>query len=80
MSYFVYVLLCRGNTYYTGITTDLRRRFAEHQSGLGAKYTRSFHPVKIAYMEVFPDRATAQIREAAIKKLSHSQKAKLAGA
>jgi len=76
-SYWVYVLLCQGNKYYTGITKDVVKRFAVHLSGRGAKYTRSFKPVKIVYTEAYPDRGSAQRREAEIKRLSHSQKSKL---
>lgn len=77
MSYFVYVLLCEGDNYYTGIAKDVASRFRAHKSGQGAKYTRSFRPIKIIYTEPFPDRGSAQKREAEIKKLSHDQKSKL---
>lgn len=62
-------------TLYTGITTDVARRFVEHASGKGAKY---FHagrqPEQLVYTEVCHDRSSASRREAAIKKLSRSEK------
>lgn len=73
-SYWVYVLLCEGGHYYTGIAKDVASRFRTHLSGRGAKYTRSFKPLKIIYKEQCPDRSTAQIREAEIKKLNHHEK------
>jgi ribose 5-phosphate isomerase B len=76
-TYWVYVLLCEGDNYYTGIAKDVASRFRAHKSGQGAKYTRSFRPIKIIYTEPFPDRGSAQKREAEIKKLSHDQKSKL---
>lgn len=73
-SYWVYVLLCEGDNYYTGIAKDVASRFQTHLAGRGAKYTRSFKPIKIIYKEECLDRSTAQIREAEIKKLSHQEK------
>lgn len=77
MRYFVYVLLCEGGNYYTGIATDVESRFHTHLSGKGAKYTRSFKPQKIIYTEECLDRSSAQRREAEIKKLSHYAKSML---
>lgn len=76
-SYWVYVLLCEGNNYYTGIAKNVASRFRTHLSGIGAKYTRSFKPIKIIYKEQCPDRSSAQVREAEIKKLSHVEKDRL---
>ncbi|MDP4010833.1 MAG: GIY-YIG nuclease family protein, partial [Candidatus Roizmanbacteria bacterium] len=49
--YFVYILQCADNTYYTGITTDMKRRLKEHNGKVkgGAKYTRVRTPVKLVY-------------------------------
>lgn len=77
MSYFVYVLLCHGNTYYTGITTNVEKRLLIHQSGKGAKYTRSHPPIRVVYNEEHQDRSAAQRREHQIKQLSHTQKGML---
>ena len=75
--YFVYLLECDDGTIYTGITTDLDRRLAEHRNGTGAHYTRAHGVSKIAYSEKHPDRSTASKREAEIKKLTRSKKISL---
>ena len=59
---------------YTGYTDNPIRRLAVHQSGKGAKYTRSRLPVALAYQEELPDKSAALRREAAIKRLSRQQK------
>lgn len=69
------MLLCADNTLYTGITTDLKRRVAEHNGGAaGAKYTRARRPVKLVYSKRYPDRSRASIAEASMKKLSRIEK------
>jgi putative endonuclease len=73
----VYILQCNDGSLYTGVTNDLEARILNHQSGQGAKYTRSHLPVKLVYSEVQSDRSTAQQREAIIKKLSRAEKLKL---
>lgn len=73
--WFVYILKCRDNTLYTGITTDLSRRLSEHnESALGAKYTKARRPVILIHNEVFQNRAEASKREVEIKKMSRSEK------
>lgn len=71
----VYMIRASDSTLYTGITTDVARRFIEHANGKGAKY---FHagrqPEQLVYTEVCPDRSSASRREAAIKKLSRREK------
>ena len=67
MGYLVYILRCGDGTLYTGCTNDLPRRLQAHQSGRGAKYTRSRLPVELVYQEAVPDRSAALRREAAIK-------------
>ena len=74
MAYYVYILRCGDGTLYTGSTNDVPRRLAIHQSGKGAKYTRSRLPVALAYWEELPDKSTALRREAAIKGLSRREK------
>ena len=56
--YWVYILLCNNNNYYTGYTTDLNKRYDAHLKGKGAKYTRSFKPIK------FGDKDDKQFLEA----------------
>jgi len=65
--YFVYILKCSDNTLYTGITTDIKRRFKEHSSGGGGAYTRSKRVVKILYTEQYKTRSEALKRETEIK-------------
>lgn len=62
------------DTLYTGIATDVARRFQEHKEGRGAKYTRAHKPVKIVYQEKVGARSNAQSREAEIKKFSRIKK------
>lgn len=76
--YYVYILKCADKTFYTGITTDVERRVAEHnESKLGAKYTSFRRPVNLVYAEKFTDRSSASKEEARIKKLSREEKIKL---
>ena len=63
MGYLVYILRCGDGTLYTGCTNDLPRRLQAHQSGRGAKYTRSRLPVELVYQEAVPDRSAALRRE-----------------
>lgn len=77
MGYWVYVLQCGDGTLYTGSTNDPARRLAAHQSGKGAKYTRSHLPVKLVYLEELADKSTALRREATIKKMSRTEKLSL---
>ena len=72
--WFVYILECADGSLYTGITTDISRRVAEHKQGTGAKYTMS-HPVKeCVYQEACGSRSLALKREVEIKKLSRARK------
>jgi putative endonuclease len=72
--YYVYILQCEDKSLYTGITTDLARRFIEHREGLGGSYTRSHPVIKIIYSERRRSRSVAQKHEARIKSWSRSQK------
>ena len=74
MSYFVYILECENKSLYTGITTDLERRFTRHQAGEGGRYTSYNRPVRIRYSEEHPDRSSASKREAQIKRWSRTKK------
>ncbi|MCW4019501.1 MAG: GIY-YIG nuclease family protein [Candidatus Bathyarchaeota archaeon] len=77
MPYYVYILFCRGGTYYTGYTKNVQERALLHANGRGARYTKSHPPLKVAYVETFPTRSEAMRRERAIKKFSHQQKKEL---
>lgn len=73
--WYVYILRCRDNTLYTGITTDPQTRLAEHNTGQnGAKYTRARRPVSLLYTESATSRSAALKREIAIKRLSRQAK------
>jgi putative endonuclease len=77
--HYAYLLRCSDGTIYCGYTTDPRRRTAVHNSGRGAKYTRSRLPVELVYTESFATKSEALKREAALKKLSHMEKILLIG-
>ena len=79
--YFIYVLVCADETFYTGITTDLKRRVLEHNSdgNLGAKYTKMRQPVKLIYSENAKNKSEALKREYEIKKLKRLEKEDLIG-
>lgn len=76
------MLRCADGSLYTGITTDVERRLAEHNGdgAAGARYTRSRRPVQLVYAEAACDRAAASRREAAIKRLDRARKLALAAA
>ncbi len=78
--WWVYVLECGDRSLYTGITNDLEQRLERHQQGKGAAYTRSHLPVRLIYREKARGKGAALSREAAIKKLSRSEKLALVSA
>lgn len=75
--YYTYLAECADKTLYCGYTDDVKNREMVHNSGKGAKYTRSRLPVKIVYYEEFETKSEALKREHAIKKLTRGQKEKL---
>ena len=77
MNWQVYIILCKDNSLYTGITTAVQRRFAQHLAGTGAKYFRGHSPLKLVYLEDGHDRSSASRREAEIKKLRPKYKQRL---
>ncbi|MCR5073115.1 MAG: GIY-YIG nuclease family protein [Clostridiales bacterium] len=74
----VYMLCCADGSFYTGIARDAERRAEVHNSGKGAKYTRSRLPAVLIYREPCRDYSTALRREAAIKRLTHAAKQAMA--
>ena len=74
MNWQVYMILCSDDSLYTGITTDVQRRFSQHRSGAGAKYFRGHIPLRLVYLEDGHDRSSASQREARIKKLRAEEK------
>jgi putative endonuclease len=77
MDCYCYILQCADETFYTGWTTDPERRVAQHNKGVGAKYTRTRRPVKLVYLETQPSRTEAMRRELAIKQMRRAQKSRL---
>jgi len=73
-TWYLYILRCKDGTFYTGITTDVEKRFQTHQSGKGAKYTRGRRPLELAYREQCGTHSDALKREIQIKRLSREQK------
>ena len=71
---YTYILQCADGTYYTGWTNNLEKRVEDHNQNRGAKYTRCRTPVKLVYSETFETKSEALKREAAIKRLSRSEK------
>ncbi len=72
--WWVYLVRCRGGELYTGISTDVDRRVAEHNAGQGSKSLRGRLPVTLVHREKSRNRSTAQKREALIKSWSRPQK------
>jgi len=80
--WFLYMIRCKGNMLYTGITTDVERRFEQHQAGKGAKFLRGKAPLELVYQITVGNHSEALKEELRIKKLSKATKEKmiLAGA
>lgn len=77
MSWTLYILRCADGTLYTGVTTDVGRRVAEHGRGAASRYTRARRPVALVYREACDGRSAALRREAAVKRLSRAAKERL---
>lgn len=73
-AWYVYIVRCADNSLYTGVTKDIGVRVAQHNAGLGAKYTRARGPVTLVYQEIVSDHGTALRKEYAIKCLKVSEK------
>lgn len=74
MPHHVYIVECADGTFYTGYTTDVPRRVAEHNAGTGARYTRGRTPVELVYTERFSVKSSALRREYEIKQLPRAKK------
>lgn len=70
----VYIIRCSDNSLYTGITTDMQRRFRQHTEGSGAKYFRGRQPLQVVYLEANHSRSSASKRESGIKALKRADK------
>ena len=76
-TWYLYILRCGDDTLYTGITTDVQRRLADHRAGKGAKYTRGRAPLELVYEENCGTHSDALKREYAVKALPRAEKEKL---
>lgn len=74
---YTYIVRCRDGTLYTGWTNNLEKRMEAHNSGKGARYTKSRRPVKLVYYEEFETKEEAMSREYAIKHMKKNKKEKL---
>ncbi len=77
--WFVYIVRCGDGSLYTGITTDVGRRFREHGGGdrRGARYLRGKGPLELVFKERVGEKSAALKVEAKIKKMPRSRKEKL---
>ncbi len=72
--WYLYILLCKGNTLYTGITNNVENRIQKHFAGIAAKYTKAHPPLLQVYQERLANKSAAAKREREIKKWSRSKK------
>ena len=77
MKWFLYILKCKDGSFYTGITTNIKRRVIEHNLGMGAKSLSGKRPVKLAYSEAYNSQSEARKREESIKSWKREYKLKL---
>ncbi len=75
--WFVYMLTCRDQSLYTGMTNNIERRFKMHSAGKGARYTRARLPLELVYHETCRTRTDAMVRECAVKALPRKKKLSL---
>lgn len=79
MTYYIYILQCADESYYTGLTNDLKRRLREHASGKDHRaFTYSRRPVKLVWFEEIADKETARRREKQVKSMKRGKKEALA--
>jgi len=74
--WFVYILLCKDGSLYTGVSNNVNQRFSDHKNGKGGHYTRSHKPVKLVYQENCGTKSEALKREAEIKSWNRNRKIK----
>ena len=72
--WYIYILQCSDESLYVGSTGNVQRRLAEHTSGHGGDYTCQRRPVKLLFIEEYPDKPTAEKREAQIKRWTNAKK------
>ncbi len=74
MAWYLYLIECEGGSIYTGIAKDVAARYARHVAGKGARYTRSFRPMRLLMSVAFPDKSAALKAELRVKRMSASEK------
>ena len=77
-NWYLYILRCKDDTLYTGITTDVEKRLEAHRAGKGAKYTRGRTPLELVYWETCGSHSQALKRELEVKSMSREEKIRLA--
>lgn len=75
--HYTYIVQCADGTLYTGYTNDIKKRINTHNSGKGAKYTKTRLPVKLVYFEIYDTKQRAMQREYEMKQLTRKQKLEL---
>lgn len=75
--WYLYLVRCKDGTLYTGITTDIARRFAEHQNGKGSKYLRGRGPLALVFQRKIESKKLALVAENKVKKLPKMKKEEL---
>ena len=75
--WFVYIILCLDNSFYTGVSNNPQKRFLDHKNGKGGRYTRSHKPIKMIFQESYSNKTDALKRERQIKGWSRSKKIKI---
>lgn len=74
---YTYIVECRDGKLYTGWTNCIEKRLEDHNSGKGAKFTRSRTPVRLRYLEISETKSAAMSREFAIKQMTRKEKEQL---
>ena len=77
LDWYLYLVRCHDGSLYTGIATNVARRFTEHKDNNGAKYLRGRGPLTLVFQKNLGNRSLAQVVESRIKKLSKSRKERL---
>jgi len=73
-AYYIYIIRCKNNKYYTGFTTDLEKRFVRHLQGCGSKFVKDFSAEELVYHEKYDNKMDALHRESQLKKWSRVKK------
>lgn len=75
--WYVYILLCKDKSLYTGISNNPQKRFIDHKNGKGGRYTRPHKPSRIIHLERYQNKSDALKRENEIKSWSREKKIKI---